>query len=171
MKEVIITEWDDYDLLHDGRKVHAPNTVLIGINGKWREMDLSDENVTKLHEMFDPWWLCGRTPEKEVGKGVLDRGDRGGKGGTALPPVGANGSGEPPAGLGRRGSPERRLYLANLRKWADERSLNYTTKPTDGNSHASYYYPKTLIVAYNEFLEQQTLLNKAAGDDEEQEAS
>jgi hypothetical protein len=162
MKEVIITEWDDYDLLHEGRKVHAENTVLIGVDGKWRELDLSDPNVEKFHAMFDPWWLCGRTPEGEAGKGPLDR--RGAQ--AAI----SNGSGtEPPAGQGRRGSPERREYLKNLREWADARDLNYTTKPTDGNSHASYYYPKSLIDAYNEYVVQQRLLEKVG--DEEQEAS
>jgi hypothetical protein len=168
MKEVIITEWDDYDLLHDGRKVHAPNTVLIGIDGKWREMDLSDENLARLHDNLDPWWLCGRTPEKEVGKGALDRG---GMRSSAMPAVGANGT-EPAAGEGKRGSPERRAYLAGLRKWATARGLNYTTKPTDGNSHASYYYPKSLIDAYNEYLEQEAVLRKAeASQDPDEKAS
>lgn len=161
MKEVIITEWDDYDLLHDGRKVHAPNTVLIGIDGKWREMDLSDENLNRLRAMFDPWWLCGRIPEHEVGKGSLD---------LSRDHRSANGAAEPPAGKGKRGSPERRAYLLGLRKWADARGLNYTTKATDGNSHGSFYYPRTLVDAYNKYLEQQALLSKADQDPEEQKA-
>lgn len=165
MKEVIITEWDDYDLLHDGRKVHAPNTVVIGIDGKWREMDLSDENMEKLHAMFDPWWLCGRTPESEIGKGALERNRRAVE--ASLPGAGHNGA-EP--SNKRHGTPERRAYLLALRQWADARGLNYTTKATEGNVHGSYYYPKTLVDAYNEYLEQQVLLEKA-GQDREQEAS
>lgn len=156
MKEYIVAEWDDYDLLHDGRKVHAPNTVLIGIDGKWRELDLTDENLARLHDMFDPWWVCGRTPDKEIGQGALAR----------KPAVSADR--EPPAGEGRRGSPERRKYLADLREWAKARDFNFTTKGNNGNSHASYYYPQSLIKAYNEYLEQQELLDKAGA---EQEAS
>jgi Lsr2 len=152
VKEVIIQSWDDYDLLHDGRKVHAENTVRIGIDGKWRELDLSDANVAKLRGMFDPWWLCGRTPDKEV---------REARNGTWRPDR-EDADIEPAPGVGKRGSPERRAYLAGLREWADANGHNYTSKATvPGGAHGSFYYPRKLVTAYNEYLRQQAMLNEA----------
>jgi hypothetical protein len=157
MREIIFADWDDYDL-REGRKTHAEQTVLIGRDGKWRELDLSEENVARLNAVLAPWWEAGRTPEKEVGKGPLDRSrpER-----ESPEPAADRSNGARPTSR-RHGTPERRAYLLGLRQWADANGFTYTTKPTDANAHGSYYYPKTLADAYAEYLRQQELLGQAA---------
>src|SRR4051794_27760399 len=53
-KEVIEKLTDDVD------GSEADHTVLIGWEGEWREIDLSQKNIDALAKVFDRYWDAGR---------------------------------------------------------------------------------------------------------------
>src|SRR3954462_6650640 len=59
-KEVIEKLTDDLD------GSEADHTVLIGWEGEWREIDLSQKNIDALAKGFDRYWEAGRQHQNGV---------------------------------------------------------------------------------------------------------
>ena len=48
--KVLVKLYDDLDLALDGTKTVAEHTVTVGLNGVWRELDLSEARHAELAE-------------------------------------------------------------------------------------------------------------------------
>jgi hypothetical protein len=65
MKEVQIVVSDDLTFAESGKRVEADETVVISIDGKKRELDLTEEHAAELRELLDPWMTAGHKPGAE----------------------------------------------------------------------------------------------------------
>jgi len=91
---------DDLDKVTD-----AAETVTIGLNGEWRELDLSEANAQQIRDDIQRYWDAGREPD-----GPVLRRDR------------------------RPGKPRYgQQFYKGFRKWADEHGIKYETP--GGNSY------------------------------------
>jgi hypothetical protein len=150
MKDIIqvVQMWDDFALA-EGRKEHADVTVKLGLNGKWREVDLTNENAKKLLDIWERMCQVGRIPDQEV----LDAPVEHVHGHKPELPVSAVG---PDGKAPHNGSRARRDYLAKVREFADLHGFNYRVKNPGirggdvERSHNQYTYSKPLLAAYEE---------------------
>lgn len=62
-KEALIVSWDDLALAA-GERVRATSTVLLGLNGLIREVDVSAENHDRLVAFLKPYLDAGRKAER-----------------------------------------------------------------------------------------------------------
>jgi hypothetical protein len=97
MKAVQIVALDDVEY-KAGHQVEAAQTITLGWNGEWRELDLSGANFYALKDAIKVFWDAGHEP----GLGLIP-------GGT-------------------RNSKKSRAYFEGMREWADSqgRSAEYT---------------------------------------------
>jgi Lsr2 len=56
---------DDLDFTRDGTETEAVVTVTVGLNGIWRELDLSEANDAGLQAVIQPYLDAGRPPEED----------------------------------------------------------------------------------------------------------
>lgn len=62
MREVTVVIYDDLDYCRDGTKTVAERTVTIGLDGVWRELDLSEVRYTELQKLLGPYLEAGHPP-------------------------------------------------------------------------------------------------------------
>lgn len=117
MKEIIPVLWDDLVLREESKKVPADVTVRLAYNGRETELDLSSEHAKELAEFLERYLSAGSQPVSDHRGPAFKAMD-----------------------------PGRLSYLRNLRKWASQEGLNYTT------STGKLYYPVRLIAAYDAYL-------------------
>ena len=89
MKQVKIAVYDDIEYRLNKRLIEAKRTLTIGLEGEWREIDLSESNLQAFSEAFGIYWAHSSPP------------------GEVLQPAGT------------RNSAEHRSYFKEMRAWAD----------------------------------------------------
>jgi hypothetical protein len=62
MKELQIVLSDDLTFAETGKRVPADETVFVSIDGKKRELDLTEEHARELREFLEPWIRAGHAP-------------------------------------------------------------------------------------------------------------
>lgn len=58
-RTVEVRLWDD---LSDPRTVEATTTLTVGLNGEWKELDLTSENEKMLRDIIQPYMDAGHEP-------------------------------------------------------------------------------------------------------------
>jgi hypothetical protein len=97
MKEISVRVFDDLDYATTGARHEASATVSVGLDGVWRELDLTEGNEKYVREMLGQWMAAGSEP--------------------AEPPA-------PPGTKSRFGpNPEKAAYNERLRQWVRENGL------------------------------------------------
>lgn len=127
MKEVQILVSDDLTYAETGRRVEADETIVISIDGKKRELDLTAEHAKEVREMFEPLMAAGRVPGAEPQSHTTRTTN---KGKSLL--------------VGRE-------RMARLRDWVDEnhvRSLKPPDRPAYLTTTGKNYAPDWLLKAY-----------------------
>lgn len=76
MREISVKVWDDLDYAGEGLKNEAAITVTVGLNGVWRELDLSQANHDSVQQMLKRWMDAGHPPETEPRAGDPKRRDK-----------------------------------------------------------------------------------------------
>ena len=66
MKEISVRVWDDLDYQEDGTRNEACETVMVGLNGRWRELDLTEENGKEVRGTLERLMAAGSEPEFPV---------------------------------------------------------------------------------------------------------
>jgi hypothetical protein len=126
MREVEIKLYDDLDYAESGRKTEAAVTVTVGLDGTWRQLDLSQEHGEQLAKLLQPYLNAGHPPDS--------------------PPEPRRNSGTPKGGKISRESLE---WGKAIREFAKANGYSYTT--TTGK----LYYSVKLREAYARHLETQ----------------
>lgn len=62
MKTVEVRLWDD---LSDPKTVEATQTLTVGLDGTWAELDLSEDNAKALREAVQRYMKAGHEPERK----------------------------------------------------------------------------------------------------------
>ena len=65
MRELQLVLSDDMTFARTGERVPADETVVIALDGKARELDLTAENAKKLREFLAPWIDAGHAPGQQ----------------------------------------------------------------------------------------------------------
>lgn len=66
MKEITVKAYDDLDFNRDNVRNEAAVTLIVGLNGSWRELDLTEHNEKLVRDILDELMAAGREPEEEV---------------------------------------------------------------------------------------------------------
>jgi hypothetical protein len=66
MKEITVKAYDDLDFNRDNVRNEAAVTLIIGLNGSWRELDLTEHNEKLVRDILDELMAAGREPGEEV---------------------------------------------------------------------------------------------------------
>jgi hypothetical protein len=130
MKEIAVRIFDDLDYHESQVRHEACATLTIGLNGAWRELDLTEVNEKKVRDTLEPLMAAGREPEK--------------------PPV-------PPEAV-KRTDPVRAEYMRKLREWvraAGLRNKEGTGWAYQTGESLSYYYSRELLDRYQAHLDEQ----------------
>lgn len=135
MKELKLVLSDDLAYATDGRRIPADETVLLSIDGKHRELDLTSEHAKELREFLEPYLKAGHMPGNE-------------------PPVtdeAGNKVKKPTPALIKS-----RVEMKKVRDWADARGLRSDDgkRPIYRTESGGYYYPWRMMKEYEAFLEQ-----------------
>lgn len=125
MREIAVRLWDDLDWAEQREKNEAAGTVLVGLDGRWRELDLTAAHLDHVRATLETWMAAGHKPDSEAA--------------AATPP---------PRQAPRRISPESREYGRAIREFADKQDppLNYLTQG------GSYYYGAELRMRFADYL-------------------
>jgi hypothetical protein len=134
MKELQIVLSDDLVFSLSGERIPADETVLISLNGKTRELDLTAEHARELREILEPYFKAGHLPGNEPPDTTSD--------GKKI----------------KRPTPsliEARAEQKKLRDWADSRGMRSPDgkRPIYRTEGGGYYYPHPLVVEYNAWVE------------------
>lgn len=119
MRETVIKAFDDLDWTENKERNEAAQTVLLGLDGEWREIDLTGQHAATLLAFVRRYMRAGNPPA------------------------------ELPKPRSRRGSPGYRLdrgnmkFLEDLRAWATERGFRFIVEET-----GKYSYIKPLREAF-----------------------
>ena len=62
MREVTIKIWDDLAFARDETRIEAAVTASVGLDGSWRELDLSEASHAELKKILQPYLDAGRIP-------------------------------------------------------------------------------------------------------------
>ncbi len=65
MKELKLVLSDDLTYAESGRRVPADESVVLSIDGKHRELDLTEEHAKELREFLEPYLSAGHQPGGE----------------------------------------------------------------------------------------------------------
>lgn len=65
MRELQLILSDDLHYMRTGERITADETVVIALDGKTRELDLTAENAKKLREFLGPWIEAGHNPGQQ----------------------------------------------------------------------------------------------------------
>jgi Lsr2 len=60
MKELIPAIWDDLVLKETGEKVAAQETVHVGLEGRWAELDVQSETAREIRRLIGTYMAAGR---------------------------------------------------------------------------------------------------------------
>lgn len=101
-----------------GNDVRADETLYLGLNGTWREIDLTDPNAAELREAIREFWDAGRK---------VDRAPTGLAHGMGQPPARAPGVSYPAGWTARR-------YWSEFRSWCDAQNPRRTYRAPSGFS-------------------------------------
>ena len=124
MKELQIVLSDDLIYTQTGRRVPADETVVLSLDGKRRELDLTEEHAKELRDMLNPWLSAGHKPETEPSSPVKS----------------------PPKGLTAG-----RERMTKLREWVDDnhvRGRSGPDRPAYLTTTGKNYAPDWLLKAY-----------------------
>lgn len=105
MKEQVIVTSDDVHFRETGERVPADTTVTIGLNGEWRELDLTGDHNDELMVAFGRWWRAGHkvpAPARAAATRVSQ-------------------------------DPDRKHFLKGLRAWADKEGKSEVYKSPSGS--------------------------------------
>jgi hypothetical protein len=105
-------------LVDDLDGTEAVESVLLGWNGQWRRIELSEKNLTALSKAVDRFWEAGRpVAERGSGRRPLARTDGNGRDPKAIRAWAAATASPPPAGThpGRDRAPVQRRSLSTAR--------------------------------------------------------
>jgi len=102
MREIVtqIRIYDDLDHARDKSKNEAAHTVTVGLNGVWRELDLSEDHHKELIALLQPYQDAGHVPAEAPKPNDPLR--------------------------GKRSSPEF-AYMQGMREFAKANNLRYVT--------------------------------------------
>lgn len=126
MKELKLVLSDDLIYAETGKRVPADETVVLSLDGKRRELDLTSEHAKELREFLEPWLDAGHVPE-------------------AAPQSPERKHSE------HRGLKNGRVRMARLRAWVDEnhiRGLSGPDRPAYLTTTGKHYSPDWLLKAY-----------------------
>ncbi len=129
MKELQVVTSDDLIYTQTGERVPADETIVVSLDGKTRELDLTADNAKTLRETITPFLNAGHVP------------------------------GDTPGVSKRDTAPAPSLVLSRIRKkairdWADARGLRSPDgkRPIWRTSSGGYYYPERLMTMYEAWL-------------------
>ena len=131
MKEIIVRAFDDLDYTRTGERNEASATVVIGLDGSWRELDLTKVNDEIIRHALEEWMEAGREPENEP-----------------VPPRRTH--------YKYNAAPEQVEFFRGLREWCKaENRMNSagTGWAYQTNKTLKYYYSEKLKREYREYLE------------------
>ena len=133
MKELQLVLSDDLDYATDGRRVPADETVVLSIDGKHRELDLTAEHARDLRELLEPYIKAGHLPGNE-------------------PPMT-----DPTGNRVKKPTPElikSRQEMKKIRDWADAQGMRSEDgkRPAYRTESGGYYYSRHLMDAYQQYL-------------------
>lgn len=131
MKQTIIQSFDDLDWHERQQKTPADDTVTVGLNGRWYELDLTAAHVQELAKTLDRYLGAGNEPSQ-------------------LP--------RPKAKHGGRRKPDLDTvaYNRGLRAWVDEHEMkNEAGMPAYTTPGGGFYPPKQLKEKYDAYLRSQ----------------
>ena len=63
MREVSIRIYDDLDYARDKTRNEATVSVLVGLDGMWAELDLTEVNNENIRQTLQQWMSAGHPPE------------------------------------------------------------------------------------------------------------
>lgn len=123
MRELQLILSDDLTYAQTGERVPADETVVIALDGKTRELDLTTENAKALRVMIEPFIKAGHIP----GQPSAQTGER------------------PPSNLITA-----RARQKLIRDWADNLGLRSEDgkRPAYRTASGGYYYPYELMQRY-----------------------
>lgn len=64
MREITVKVFDDLDFHEDGTRNEACVTVTVGLNGVWRELDLTEANEKEVRDTLDRLMAAGHEPDE-----------------------------------------------------------------------------------------------------------
>jgi hypothetical protein len=64
MREISVRVSDDLDYIRDGVKNEATTQLTVGLNGIWRELDLTDVNAKLVRDLLEELMAAGHKPEE-----------------------------------------------------------------------------------------------------------
>jgi hypothetical protein len=118
--ELIAMLWDDLDLAETGEKNPAQHKITVGWDGRWYELDLTEQHYRRLDAQLAPYLRAGHAPEH-------------------APAPSRKSPKSPPEIAGYRSARQRGDLV---RAFANEHEFNYRT-PGGG-----YYYNRDLREAF-----------------------
>jgi len=63
MREITVKIYDDLDFRTDGSRNEAAGTITVGLDGIWRELDVTDVNEKGIRDTIERLFAAGREPE------------------------------------------------------------------------------------------------------------
>jgi hypothetical protein len=60
MREIVPRLWDDLSWTRQHAKVEATDTIAIGLDGAWAELDLTERNAESIRDSLRDWMAAGR---------------------------------------------------------------------------------------------------------------
>lgn len=133
MKELQLVLSDDLAFFLRGERVPADETVLISIDGKTRELDLTAQNAAELRQVLEPYLKAGHLPGNEP---------------ALTSPDGKKLKKPTPSLI------EARAQQKKLRDYADSRGMRSSDgkRPIYRTEGGGYYYPYPLVKEYEAYV-------------------
>lgn len=126
MREIQVRVFDDLDYSREGLKNEASATITVGLNGTWRELDVTEANEKMIRDLLHPVLSAGHEPDSPV-------------------PVQAR----------QVHDSQRMAFLKNLREWVRAQGLRNpenTGWAYQTGASLSYYYSRDLLDKYQAYL-------------------
>lgn len=141
MKEISVRVFDDLDFAESNERNEARATVSVGLNGTWRELDLTEANEKMVTDTLKRWMAAGSEP--------------------AEPPL-------PPATRSKFGpNPEKAAFNERLRAWVRQTGLKNSTGTGwayETNNTLQDYIGQPLIRKYQAHLAEREAAAVAASE-------
>lgn len=132
MREISVRIFDDLDFKENGIRNEACVTLNVGLNGVWRELDVTAANEKEIRDTLDRLMAAGHEPE--------------------VPP-------EPPSTRSKFGpNPEKAAYNERLREWVRETGMKNSSGSGwayQTNVSLADYIGEPLIRKYEKHLAEQ----------------
>lgn len=134
MKELQLVLSDDLTFATTGQRVPADESVVIALDGRTRELDLTAEHAKELREILEPYMKAGHAPGNEP---------------NLTSPEGKRIKKPTPSLI------EARAEQKKIRDYADARGLKSPDgkRPIYRTEGGGYYYPHSLVVEYQAWVE------------------